>query len=205
MGRLVVFEGIDGSGKSTQVGLLAARLRALQATVETTEEPTRSGIGEALRLHFEGVEAAIPVHPAALPYLVLADRAAHVEDVVIPALASADFVVCDRYTPSFVVYQRRTLPVETLAELSRRFPVPDLVVLLDVPAEVAAARIADRAWCRSTFDSVETLAMNREVYPAALRLLGYAHAIVRADLDAGAVGEAVWEAVLPLLDEGVEP
>jgi dTMP kinase len=98
----VTFEGIDGSGKSTQAGLLAERLRADGIEVVVTREPGGTELGERIRdLLLHGGH----VSPWAEALLYAASRAQHVDDVIRPALARGAWVVCDRYVDSSVAYQ----------------------------------------------------------------------------------------------------
>ena len=143
-GRLIVFEGGEGSGKSTQAERLATRLGAV-----LTHEPGATELGAALRrLLLDERSATVDERAEAL--LMAADRAQHVAEVIGPALAEGRTVVCDRYIGSSLAYQGvgRGLGVAAVAALSA-FAVdgctPDVVVLLDVPPDVAAARLADRA------------------------------------------------------------
>jgi dTMP kinase len=143
-GRLIVFEGGEGSGKSTQAERLATRLGAV-----LTHEPGATELGAALRRLLLD-ERSAPVDERAEALLMAADRAQHVAEVIRPALAQGRTVVCDRYIGSSLAYQGvgRGLGVAAVAALSA-FAVddctPDAVVLLDVPPDVAAARLADRA------------------------------------------------------------
>jgi dTMP kinase len=140
-GRFIAFEGGEGTGKSTQAGLLAKRLDAL-----LTREPGGTGLGEHLRdlvLAPDGV--AVGERAEAL--LFAAARAQHVEEIIRPALESGRHVVTDRFLHSSVAYQGygRGLPPAEIADLSRWAGdglVPDLVVLLEVPPDVAAQRLA---------------------------------------------------------------
>lgn len=141
MSRLIVFEGGEGSGKSTQAALLAARLGAV-----LTREPGGTGIGGRIRAVVldPTVGAALDARAEAL--LMAADRAQHVAEVIRPALSAGLDVVCDRFTGSTLAYQgyARGLPVDDLAWLSAWATgglEPDLVILLDVAPEVAASRM----------------------------------------------------------------
>ena len=140
-GRLIVFEGGEGSGKSTQAALLAARVGAV-----LTHEPGGTEIGARIRsiVLDPAVGTALDVRAEAL--LMAADRAQHVAEVIRPALAQGHAVVSDRFSGSTLAYQGygRRLDVEELAGLSRWATAglePDVVILLDVPAEVAVARM----------------------------------------------------------------
>jgi dTMP kinase len=136
-GKFVVLEGGDGSGKSTQVARLAESLRAAGLAVHETFEPGAGATGAVIRdLLLHGPEAIAPVAE---------DRAQHVEAEIAPALERGEWVVCDRYVPSSLVYQGvvRALGVELVEQLSAVATgglEPDLVIVLDVSDEVAATR-----------------------------------------------------------------
>lgn len=142
-GRLIVFEGGEASGKSTQAARFAADIGAL-----LTREPGGTETGKRIRaLVLDPGASAIAPWTEAL--LMAADRAQHVAEVIEPALATGRDVVTDRYVPSSLAYQGfgRGLDVEQLWRLSTDFAgamQADLVVLLDVPASVAAARLQGR-------------------------------------------------------------
>jgi dTMP kinase len=138
--RFIVFEGGEGTGKSTQAALLAARIGAV-----LTHEPGGTALGALIRGLVLG-RSGFEVDDRAEALLLAADRAQHVAEVIRPALARGDDVVSDRFTGSTLAYQgyARGLPVEELAWLSSWAAgglEPDLVVLLDVPASVAATRM----------------------------------------------------------------
>lgn len=138
-GRLVVFEGGEGCGKSTQAARLASRLDAV-----LTREPGGTEMGERLReLVLDPASADLDARTEAL--LMVAARAQHVAAVVAPALRAGRHVVSDRFTDSSLAYQGygRGLPVSELRELSLFATAglePDVVVLLDLPAAEAAHR-----------------------------------------------------------------
>lgn len=138
-GRFVAFEGGEACGKSTQAARLAARLDAV-----LTREPGGTPLGERVReLFLDPATGAVEARAEAL--LVAAARAQHVAVVIEPALASGRHVVTDRFTGSSLAYQGhgRGLDVEEVRALSRFATgglAPDVTVLLDVPADVAAAR-----------------------------------------------------------------
>ncbi|MGZ8735060.1 MAG: dTMP kinase, partial [Acidimicrobiia bacterium] len=117
----IVLEGADGSGKSTQVARLAERLRAGGRTVVETFEPGATALGGRIRaLVLDGPSASVGgAAPDAVTeaLLMAADRAQHVAEVVRPALARGDWVVCDRFVPSSLVYQgvARGLGVDAVA------------------------------------------------------------------------------------------
>jgi dTMP kinase len=140
VGRFIVLEGGEAAGKSTQARLLAEHLGAV-----LTREPGGTAIGEALRRLLLERSLVAPV-PRAEALLMLAARAQHVAKVIEPALARGDDVVCDRYSGSTLAYQGygRGLDVDELRGLdswANGHLDPDLVVLLDLPVEVARQRL----------------------------------------------------------------
>ena len=142
-GRFVVFEGLDGSGKSTQVALLARSLREAGHAVLETFEPSDGPTGERIRAMARSGDALAPDEE--LRWFV-EDRRAHVRDGVEPALAAGRHVVCDRYFLSTVAYQgARGLDWRRiLAESEAEFPLPDLVLLLELDPGAGLARVRER-------------------------------------------------------------
>jgi dTMP kinase len=139
-GRLIVFEGGEASGKSTQAALLAGRLGAI-----LTREPGGTRVGRALRALVLD-PAAGNLDPRAEALVMLADRAQHVAEIIGPALAQGADVVSDRFSGSTLAYQghARGLDLAELARLSAWATggvEPDLVILLDVAADVAVSRL----------------------------------------------------------------
>jgi dTMP kinase len=138
-GRLIALEGIDGCGKSTQVRLLADRLDAV-----ATFEPGATGLGASLRALLLDRDRP-PVAGRAEALLMAADRAQHVEEVIMPALDAGRWVVTDRFAASTLAYQGygRGLDLDqldTLVTWATGGLRPDLTVLLDLPVAVAATR-----------------------------------------------------------------
>jgi dTMP kinase len=138
----ITFEGVDGSGKSTQARLLAERLRANGREVVGTREPGGTKIGERIRELLLGSDR---VAPWAEAMLFSAARAQLVDEVIRPALARGAHVVCDRYLDSSLAYQglARGLGVERVLEVNLAVTgtlLPDRTFLLVVPGDVAAER-----------------------------------------------------------------
>jgi dTMP kinase len=144
-GLFITFEGGDGSGKTTQITLLASWLESRGNTVLLTREPGGTEVGIELRsivMHRTGFIA-----PRAEALLYAADRSHHIHTVVRPALERGEIVLQDRYLDSSVAYQGagRVLDSDEVRELSlwaTERLMPNLTVLLDVPASVAKARQA---------------------------------------------------------------
>jgi len=138
----IALEGGDGAGKSTQGRLLSAWLEGLGRTVVVTREPGGTPFGAAVR---ELVLHGDHVAPRAEALLFAADRAHHVETLILPALARGEVVITDRYMDSSIAYQgaARDLGVDEVRELNLWATgglVPTLTVLIDLPAEVGRAR-----------------------------------------------------------------
>lgn len=150
-GAFITFEGIEGSGKSTQLARLAVALRGLGHDPLVTREPGGTALGRTLRSALlapsAGARAASPLTEA---ILMVADRHEHVAQVIAPARAAGRIVLCDRHADSTVAYQgggsgvdRATLVA--LNAIATGALAPDLTLLFDLPVERALARMADRA------------------------------------------------------------
>jgi dTMP kinase len=144
-GKFITFEGLDGTGKSTQIEKLAMALRARGLSVAVTREPGGTPTGEKIR-HVILDSATTGLSPMAEMALMFASRAQHIREVIEPALAQGKVVLCDRFTDSTEAYQGagRKLGSEAVLELHRILCgdlQPDLTILMD--SEVA--RSVDRA------------------------------------------------------------
>lgn len=159
-GLFVTFEGVEGSGKTTQMRRLAGRLRRRGVRVEVTAEPDGTALGTAVRRLFER-------HPRPLTelFLFLAARHEHVAEKIRPWLAAGRVVLCDRYTDATVAYQGygRGLDPAMIRELNLRATggvLPDLTLLFDLDPRVGIARIGRR---RLDHFEREALAFHRRV------------------------------------------
>lgn len=198
-GVFVVVEGGEATGKSTQVGLLAGRLRAAGHDVCTTREPGGTARGARIRALLLDDHDALDERAELL--LVLADRAQHVAEVVRPHLARGGVVVCDRYTPSTLAYQGvgRGLGVDEVERLSRWATGgldPDVVVVLDVPTELAEQRAAGSR-DRMELAGAQFHADVREAYRALAARYGWV--VVDGVGTPDDVAARVWDAVRPAL------
>jgi len=172
-GLFITFEGMDGSGKTTQMRRLAERLRAHGRTVLETAEPGGTAIGRKIRQIL--LDAANQeLSPTAELLLYFASRAQNVDEWILPALGRGEIVIADRFTDSTVVYQGcgRGLGAETVMALDRvacRGLKPDLTVLVDIDVETSLARArarnaaAPQGETRMDEQSVE---FHRKVYEA---------------------------------------
>jgi len=159
-GRFITFEGGEGCGKSTQIRLLAERLRAQGLQVLLTREPGGTALAERIRALVREI-GEDPPNARAETLLFLASRAQLVENVVRPALAAGTWVLCDRFADSTFAYQGygRGLNLAELKALNAFATgglVPDRTILLDVPPETAAARLhARRQTTQTAADRME--------------------------------------------------
>jgi dTMP kinase len=141
----ITFEGTEGSGKSTQIALLAGYLRASGFGVVMTREPGGTPLGDSLRELM--LDSAEPLSGETEALLMTAARAEHVRRVIRPALAQGSTVLSDRFADSTLAYQGggRGLPIDSLRamqDLAVGPTVPDLTFLLDVPVEIGLRRRA---------------------------------------------------------------
>ncbi len=145
-GLFITFEGIEGSGKTTQLLRAAELLRREGLPVVTTREPGGTSLGLQLRRLL--LELPEPMDPAAELLLMFADRRQHLRDGILPALEAGRIVLCDRYTDASRAYQGagRKLGEELVDLLQENFaPLePDRTYLLDCPVDSALARVAAR-------------------------------------------------------------
>lgn len=140
----ISFEGIEGSGKSTALTLLAQELERRGYDVLRTREPGGCGLGRALRPILLDARTR-SLNMRAELYLFLADRAQHVAEVIRPALEAGQIVLCDRYTDSTLAYQGygRGLDPEKLRRINEMATgglVPDLTLLMDLPVGLGLER-----------------------------------------------------------------
>ncbi len=203
----ITFEGIDGSGKTTQMRLLAERLRAAGHAVVENAEPGGTPIGIQIRrilLDAKNQELA----PTAELLLYFASRAQAVDELVRPALAEGKIVLSDRWTDSTLVYQGcgRGLGAETVITLDRiacRGLRPDLTVIVDIDLETSLARARTRntqAVSSETRMDEQSIEFHRKVRDAYHALAGREPDRIRLVNGAAAVdaiAEEIWKLVSP--------
>ena len=155
-GTFITFEGIDGSGKSTQLRLLNNYLRANGRFPLVTREPGGTPVG--LRLRAALLDASEEVDPLTELLVFAADRAQHVRRVIQPALAAGQVVISDRYADATVAYQgagRGFSPelIREIVQLATEGLKPDLTVLFDVSINESTTRTTRRSTGKSTSKS----------------------------------------------------
>lgn len=149
IGKFITFEGPEGSGKSTQIHLLAEKLSAGDIEVVCTREPGGTATGEAIRNILQHDAVDEPLCERAELLLFTASRAQLMELLILPALARGAWVLCDRFIDSTMAYQGygRGMDIDTL-DLINEFAIeerkPDLTILLDLDIEHGFERLDDR-------------------------------------------------------------
>jgi dTMP kinase len=203
----ITFEGIDGCGKSTQIRLLQQRLTDCGLQVTLTREPGGSDLGVRLRSMLLQ-QRSVNLTPLSELFLYLADRAQHVAEVIKPALARGEVVLCDRFADSTVAYQGYgrgldTQLLDSLNQMAIAGCVPDLTLILDLPVETGLQRARARndrdkqSRSEDRFEA-ESLAFHQRIREGYL-LLAALHpkrcVVVQADRDLENVCEQIWSLV----------
>ncbi|WP_136797971.1 dTMP kinase [Desulfosediminicola ganghwensis] len=155
-GRLIVFEGIDGTGKTTQIPLLADYLTNLGHKVQVTREPTTGQYGQKIR---ELYVQRTSVSREEELQLFIADRREHIEQLVMPALEKGEIVLCDRYYLSTAAYQGANGfdPMEII-KLNQFAPEPDIALIFEVSVDTSLERITNgRGEQLNDFEQEESL------------------------------------------------
>lgn len=202
-GRFISFEGGEGSGKSTQIKLLAERLDAARLRSVITREPGGSPGAEVIRhLLLSGMGKLLG--PEAETLLFAAARDDHVRTVIQPALSQGTWVLCDRFTDSTRVYQGKAgnVPVG-LVNAMERVTIgdlkPDLTIILDVPVEIglkrASVRRGSAAPDRFESEDVRFHQRLRDAYRELAAIEPQRCVLIDATPDAATVAASVWTAL----------
>ena len=208
-GRFITFEGGEGCGKSTQIRILAERLRAAGKDVLLTREPGGTELAEKIRALVRE-ESADPPNIRAETLLFLASRAQVVENVIRPALAAGKWVLCDRFADSTFAYQGygRGLDLDEIKRINSFATgglVPDRTVLLDVSPEVSAKRMRAREAATNTeADRMEKAGdgFHSRLAKGFLELAAAEperFVVIPADGSVEEVEEAIWNSIRPML------
>jgi len=180
-GRFVVFEGIEGSGKSTQAKLFYEGLLSRGEKCILTAEPTDSTIGKLIR---ELLRIGNKLDIRTLQLLFIADRSEHLENFIKPKLEEGYTVITDRYAPSTIVYgcsfgKKLGLKMGYLINSHKPFLAPDLLFFIDIIPEKAFERIQARNSVKERFDELKSLKaldknykkLAKKYYPAVWRII----------------------------------
>jgi dTMP kinase len=213
-GRFITFEGGEGAGKSTQIRLLAERLRLLGKEVVATREPGGTPTAEAIRaLLLSG--RATELGPEGEAVLFAAARTDHVAHVIRPALVAGCWVLCDRFFDSTRVYQGGSAGAsEGMLDALERAAVgetrPDLTIILDVPASVGLARAARRIAAAGTVadrferDDLAIHEARRQAFLAIAAAEPERCVVVDATRSDADTAAAVWQATVDRLLGGTD-
>jgi dTMP kinase len=165
-GRFITLEGVDGSGKSTQLEMLGRALKSCGIDAVLTREPGGTSLGERIRSILLS-KANTQLTAQAELLLMMADRAQHVSEFINPALEAGHLVISDRYTDSSVVFQGygRGLDLNLVHELNRFATgnlVPDLTLIFDIEPETARERLISRTPART--EEIEMTRIDDEAF-----------------------------------------
>jgi dTMP kinase len=203
-GFFIVFEGLDGSGTSTQVARLREHLMALGMEVEVTEEPSSGPLGVIIR---QALSGRLDLDMYALALAFAADRVDHLynnQNGVLKSLKQKRIVISDRYVLSSLAYQGIEIDDrEWLIEINSKIIKPDLTIFIDTPVEECTRRIAERSLHYELFHSVEKLSRVRENYLEAISRIPDHDDIITFDGNRpiGELHEAIFQHVLKALKD----
>ncbi|KKS90516.1 MAG: putative thymidylate kinase [Parcubacteria group bacterium GW2011_GWF2_43_11] len=163
LGKFIVFEGLDGSGQSTQADLLRNFLTEKGFEVILTKEPTQDS--QASREIRETLGKKIKITPQKLQELFTQDRREHLENLIIPALKEGKMVISDRYFFSTFAYGVFSgLDLTWLMKINDEFLIPDATFILKVRPEICVSRIEKRGSAKTLFEEVEKLSRVWQTY-----------------------------------------
>ncbi|MFQ6010507.1 MAG: dTMP kinase [Candidatus Aenigmatarchaeota archaeon] len=160
-GTFIVFEGLDGSGLSTQAGMLRNWLQDKGVTAILTKEQTDGIIGGIIK---SSLKKEWKTDPLALQMLFVADRANHLANEIEPALNNGNIVICDRYVLSTLAFGGIKCDVEFLKMFNSRFRKPDMTFIIDTPPEVCLQRIGKARFETELFEEKEKFTKVRDNY-----------------------------------------
>ncbi len=199
-GRFIVFEGIDGSGKTTQISLLQDRIQQQQIPCLVTREPTDGPIGSLIR---QVLSNRLPMDEAAMAALFAADRLDHLNnttDGLCRQLEQGIAVLSDRYVLSTYAYQGVSLPLDWVMSLNLqalRIHKPDCHLFIDVDPETALERIGRGRFHMDRYETKSQLTQVRQRYFDLIEQLKEQQniIIINGNQDAAAIAEEIWSKV----------
>jgi dTMP kinase len=202
-GKLISFEGSEGSGKTSQIARLAERLQRLKRDVVTVREPGGTEIGEQIRNIIVHNSKGDEMCPETELLLFAASRAQLVREEIAPALLRGAIVLSDRFLDSSTVYQGigRNLAADPVSQINL-FAVgnvmPDLTIIIDVPTRVGLARIRQRASDlpnRMERENIDFYDKIREGYLVLAKSMPKRFVVVDGQNDEASTEKKIWEAV----------
>lgn len=199
-GNFIAFEGIDGSGKSTQIRLLAERLKEEGICYYTTMEPTNGPIGSLIRQIMTG---RIRTDNKAIAALFVADRLDHLlneVDGIAAKIEDGTTVLTDRYYFSSYAYHSVDMPMEWVIKANEQSSIilrPTMNIFIDVDPDMALERIAKNRFHQELFEKKSRLINVRENYKKAFDLLAgeEKYTIIDGNQSREAIADEIWEAV----------
>jgi len=203
LGRLISFEGSEGSGKSTQISRLAARFQKIKRDVVTVREPGGTELGEQIRNIIVHNSKGDEMCAETELLLFAAARAQLVREVIAPALLAGKVVLSDRFLDSSTVYQgiARNLAADPVAQINR-FAIgnvmPHLTIVIDVPTEVSLARLKQRASDlpdRMERENIDFYKKVREGYLVLAKGMPERIVVVDGTKSADAIEKKIWSEV----------
>lgn len=160
-GRFIVFEGIDGSGLSTQASMLKDYYISKGRQVLLTKEQTDSIIGGLIK---SSLRSEWEVSPLALQMLFAADRAHHLSTQILPALEEEKIVICDRYVLSTLAFGSLDIDVNFLKSLNGMYIHPDVTIYIDTPVDVCLKRIEQSRQHAELFEDEKRMRLVKNNY-----------------------------------------
>jgi len=205
IGKFIVFEGIDGSGKSTQIRMLSKRIQDMKLKVYTTFEPTAGTIGSLIRQMLSG---RIKTDQRTLAFLFAADRMDHLvneENGIRKKIDKGELVLCDRYYFSSYAYHAQYMDMEWVIHansLNADILRPDLTVFIDVEPETCLERIKTNRGALEMYEKIDIMKKVRTNYLKAFEQLKDLENIVVVDGNASLdrVGDAVFREVMQTIN-----
>lgn len=202
-GILISFEGSEGSGKTTQIRLLASHLEQMGRKILVTREPGGTAIGEEIRHLLKHAGSNATMFPETELLLFAASRAQLVRELLIPALREERIVLCDRFLDSTTVYQgaarqMSTTPVQIINTFAVGDLMPNLTIIIDVPASIGLERIRHRVSDlpdRMEQENIEFYERVREGYLLLARSLPERFFIIDGTQDVQAIEKQIWNEV----------
>jgi dTMP kinase len=202
-GFLITFEGSEGSGKSTQISRIAERFEGAGYEVVVTREPGGTPIGENIRRILMHSSDGSDMFPETELLLFAASRAQLVREVIAPALDAGKIVLCDRFMDSTTVYQGvarkiQSGPVQMINTFAVGNVLPDVTLILDVPAEVGFERIRRRVNDlpdRMEAENIEFYHKVREGYLVLAKAMPERFVVIDAQQPSDQVEDLIWRAL----------
>jgi dTMP kinase len=204
--KFIVFEGIDGAGKTTQIHLLLQRMAATSIPFHATKEPTEGKVGSIIR---KVLTKQLQLDEKSMAALFLADRFDHIQDPehgMRQHLNQGKHIICDRYYLSSYAYHSAFLPLDWLiacnAECAKLLR-PDVIFFLDLSPEESLARLTKTRTHLDLYETKERLTTVRQQYHLAIQRIQHEENIVmlNATMAEKVIAEKIWAVVEKLTDE----